>query len=132
MKYKVIIDPLAKEDLREIFFYVSLNDSLEIANKLLDKIEETMKGSKSERAQKAFKVRKQKARRSRKSKEKMLDRYIKAITKKYPDDYLEVLKKDLSSEENFKRSVGDLDLEDMSDLDFLEDYSGILKKIKKS
>jgi toxin ParE1/3/4 len=41
MKYKVIIDPQAKEDMREIFFYVSINDSLEIANKLLDKIEET-------------------------------------------------------------------------------------------
>ncbi len=41
MKYKVIIDPLAKEDMREIFSYVSINDSLEIANKLLDKIEET-------------------------------------------------------------------------------------------
>jgi toxin ParE1/3/4 len=39
MKYKVIIDPQAKEDLREIFFYVSINDSLEIANKLLNKIE---------------------------------------------------------------------------------------------
>ncbi len=41
MKYKVIIDPQAKEDMREIFFYVSINDSLEKANKLLDKIEET-------------------------------------------------------------------------------------------
>src|SRR4030067_3109119 len=41
MKYKVIIDPQAKEDMREIFFYVSINDSLDKANKLLDKIEET-------------------------------------------------------------------------------------------
>ena len=40
MKHKVTIDPQAKEDMREIFFYVSINDSLEIANKLLDKIEE--------------------------------------------------------------------------------------------
>ena len=40
MKYKIIIDPLAKEDMKEIFFYVSVNDSLEIANKLLDKIED--------------------------------------------------------------------------------------------
>ncbi|MBI3019592.1 MAG: hypothetical protein HYY61_06870 [Deltaproteobacteria bacterium] len=65
------------------------------------------------------------------TKEKMLDRYIKAITKKYPDDYLEVLKKDLSSEESFKKSVHDLDLENMSDLDFLDDYGDIIKKIKK-
>ena len=41
MKYKVIIDPQAKEDMKEIFSYVSINDSLEAANKLLDKIEET-------------------------------------------------------------------------------------------
>jgi toxin ParE1/3/4 len=41
MKYKVIIDPQAKEDMSEIFFYVLLNDSLDVANKLLDKLEET-------------------------------------------------------------------------------------------
>ena len=41
MKYRVVIDPQAKEDMREIFYYVSINDSLEIANKLLVKIEET-------------------------------------------------------------------------------------------
>ena len=40
MKYKVNIDPQAKADMREIFLYVSINDSLESANKLLDKIEE--------------------------------------------------------------------------------------------
>jgi toxin ParE1/3/4 len=40
-KYKVIIDPQAKTDLKEIFVYVSVNDSLESANKLLDRIEET-------------------------------------------------------------------------------------------
>ena len=40
-KYKVIIDPQAKADLKEIFVYVSVNDSLESANKLLDRIEET-------------------------------------------------------------------------------------------
>jgi toxin ParE1/3/4 len=41
MKYRVIIDPQAKEDMREIFFYVLINDSLDVANKLLDKLEET-------------------------------------------------------------------------------------------
>ena len=39
--YKVIIDPLAKADLKEIFIYVSLNDSIESANKLLDALEDT-------------------------------------------------------------------------------------------
>lgn len=40
---------------------------------LIDKIEETLKGAQSERAQKAFKIRKQKARRTRKTKEKILE-----------------------------------------------------------
>lgn len=39
---------------------------------LIDKIEEKVKGRKSERSQKAFKIARQKARRTRKSKEKML------------------------------------------------------------
>jgi toxin ParE1/3/4 len=41
MKYKVIIDPRAKLDLKEIFIYVALNDSIQSANKLLDALEET-------------------------------------------------------------------------------------------
>ena len=41
MKYKVIIDPQAKLDLKEIFFYVAVNDSIQSANKLLDVLEET-------------------------------------------------------------------------------------------
>jgi toxin ParE1/3/4 len=40
-KYKVIIDAQAKTDLKEIFVYVSVNDSLEFAIKLLETIEET-------------------------------------------------------------------------------------------
>ncbi len=41
MKYKVLIDPKAKQDLKEIFIYVALNDCLESANKLLDSLENT-------------------------------------------------------------------------------------------
>ena len=40
-KYKVIIDPQAKADLKEVFIYVSVNDRIESANKLLDGLEET-------------------------------------------------------------------------------------------
>jgi len=40
-KYKVLIDPLAKADLKEIFIYVSLNDGIESANKLLNVLELT-------------------------------------------------------------------------------------------
>lgn len=39
MAFKVLIDPQAKQDLKEIFIYVVLNDSLSSANKLLDAIE---------------------------------------------------------------------------------------------
>ena len=39
-KYKVIIDPLAKLDLKEIFIFVAINDSIQSANKLLDGLEE--------------------------------------------------------------------------------------------
>ena len=38
-KYKVVIDPLAKSDLKEIFVYLSINESIESANKLLDALE---------------------------------------------------------------------------------------------
>jgi toxin ParE1/3/4 len=40
MKYKVVIDPQAKQDLKEIFVYVAVNDSIESANKFLDALEE--------------------------------------------------------------------------------------------
>ncbi len=40
-KYKVIIDPKAKLDIKEIFFYVAANNSLQSANKLLDALEGT-------------------------------------------------------------------------------------------
>lgn len=41
MKFKVIFDPQAKLDLREIFLYVAVNDNIQSANKLLDALEET-------------------------------------------------------------------------------------------
>ncbi|MBE0538662.1 MAG: type II toxin-antitoxin system RelE/ParE family toxin [Ignavibacterium sp.] len=41
MKYKVVFDPLAKLDLKEIFLYVAVNDNIQSANKLLDALEET-------------------------------------------------------------------------------------------
>ena len=40
-KYKVLIDPHAKQDLKEIFIYVAVNDSISSANKLLDSLENT-------------------------------------------------------------------------------------------
>lgn len=39
-KYRVIIDPLAKADLKELFVFVSVNDSTHSAIKLLNGLEE--------------------------------------------------------------------------------------------
>ncbi len=41
MKYKVIIDPQAQQDMMGILQYVAVNDSNDAANRLLTKIEET-------------------------------------------------------------------------------------------
>ena len=41
MKFKVIIDPQAKLDLKEILIYFAMNDSIQSANRLLDALEET-------------------------------------------------------------------------------------------
>ena len=40
-KFKVLIDPQAKKDLQEIFFYVAANDSISAADKLLNANEKT-------------------------------------------------------------------------------------------
>lgn len=42
MKYKVLIDPLAKQDMKEIFLYAASNDNISSADKLLDSIENTI------------------------------------------------------------------------------------------
>ena len=39
-KYRVIIDPLVKADLKDLYVYVSVNDNINSANKLLDGLEE--------------------------------------------------------------------------------------------
>lgn len=41
-KYRVVIDPEAKQDLKEIFVYVALNDNLDSADNLLNKLEERL------------------------------------------------------------------------------------------
>jgi toxin ParE1/3/4 len=43
MNYRVIIDPKARTDLKEIFLFVVLNDSRQSAIKLLDALEKTCK-----------------------------------------------------------------------------------------
>ncbi len=38
-KYRVIIDPQSKQDLKQIFIYVEMNDNIESANNLLNALE---------------------------------------------------------------------------------------------
>lgn len=40
-KYKLLFDPQAKQDLKEIFIFAAANDSISAANKLLDSLEKT-------------------------------------------------------------------------------------------
>ena len=40
-KYEVLIDPQAKLDLKEIFIYVTANDTISSADKLLESLEKT-------------------------------------------------------------------------------------------
>lgn len=42
MKFIVLIDPQAKQDLKDLFNYVAINDGEIAANKLLDNIEKTI------------------------------------------------------------------------------------------
>ena len=41
MNYKLLIDPLAKKDIIEIYNYVTLSDSIDKAKRLLDYLETT-------------------------------------------------------------------------------------------
>ena len=41
MKYKVLIDPMASQDMKEIYIYVAFNDDIPSAEKLLDALETT-------------------------------------------------------------------------------------------
>ncbi|MFC2074996.1 hypothetical protein ACFLRA_01840 [Bdellovibrionota bacterium] len=61
--------------------------------------------------------------------EKRLNKYIEELTSRYPEEYLEVIRKDLSSDKSFHELLQDLDIEELStssdDFDETE-----LKKLK--
>lgn len=44
-----------------------------------------------------------------------LDKYIEELTSRYPDKYLEMLRKDLSSEKDFSVIISEMDNEDQND-----------------
>lgn len=65
------------------------------------------------------------------AKEKMLESYMKAITKRYPDRYLEIIKKDLSSPESFKKTIKELDIDQDITLDDFNEPDDMVEKFKK-
>src|SRR3989338_2140386 len=64
------------------------------------------------------------------AKEKMLDNYVAAITKRYPEQYLDIIKRDLSSTERFKKTLEELDLGGNLDDEIVAEYQDILGKLK--
>lgn len=60
-----------------------------------------------------------------------LDKYIEDLTNKYPDKYLEMLRKDLSSEKDFNLIVAEMDVEDSGDdNDSEEDASRFIEEVR--
>ncbi|MBI4041621.1 MAG: hypothetical protein HY390_07130 [Deltaproteobacteria bacterium] len=63
--------------------------------------------------------------------EKILNQYVRVLTKKYPDSYLEVLRSDLQDAKKFEKTVADLNLGDLEDDNVLDDLEKIVKKLSK-
>jgi len=60
-----------------------------------------------------------------------LDKYIEDLTSKYPDKYLEMLRKDLASEKDFNLVVAEMDVEDAGDdADSEEDTSRFIEEVR--
>lgn len=53
--------------------------------------------------------------------EKRLNKYIEELTSRYPDEYLEVIKRDLSSDKNFAELLQELEIEDVDEVVSLEE-----------
>jgi hypothetical protein len=60
-----------------------------------------------------------------------LDKYIEDLTSKYPDKYLEMLRKDLSNEKDFNLIISEMDMEDSGDdADSEEDTSRFIEEVR--
>ncbi|MCB0347445.1 MAG: hypothetical protein KDD37_01350 [Bdellovibrionales bacterium] len=60
-----------------------------------------------------------------------LDRYIEELTARYPDKYLEMLRKDLASEKDFLAVVAELDIDEgLSDSEFDDDSENFIDEMR--
>ncbi len=63
--------------------------------------------------------------------EEKLNYYIREITRRYPEEYLEIIKRDLSSEESFKKSLREMNIKfDEGETASEFERQEILKKVK--
>ena len=53
--------------------------------------------------------------------EKRLNKYIEELTSRYPDEYIEVIKRDLSSDKNFAELLQDLEIEEVDEVAVVEE-----------
>lgn len=59
-----------------------------------------------------------------------LDKYIDELTARYPDKYLEMLKKDLSSEKEFNSIISEMDAEEAADEDSEEEDNRFIEEVR--
>ncbi|MDZ4678301.1 MAG: hypothetical protein SGI74_12420 [Oligoflexia bacterium] len=60
-----------------------------------------------------------------------LDKYIEELTAKYPDKYLEILRKDLASEKDFTLIINEMDVEDSNeDAESEEEASRFIEEVR--
>jgi hypothetical protein len=60
-----------------------------------------------------------------------LERYIEELTARYPDKYLDMLKKDLRSEKDFLGAIAELEIDESAgDGDFEEEQEGFIDEVR--
>lgn len=61
-----------------------------------------------------------------------LDRYIEELTSRYPDKYLEMIKKDLASEKDFLAAIQELEIDEGSneDMDYEDDARSYIDEVR--
>lgn len=59
-----------------------------------------------------------------------LERYIEELTSRYPDKFLDMLRKDLRSEKEFLAAIQELEIDEASDNDFEEDDQSFIEEVR--
>jgi len=62
----------------------------------------------------------------------MLDKYIEELTSRYPDKYVEIMRKDLSSEKDFHSIISEMELEDAEEAETFEEDTKFMEEVRGS